>query len=128
MITFVVDVLSWAALVCGGIFLVIGSIGLVRFPDFWSRLHATSIVDTAGTGLILLGLMLQAGWTLVTVKILLIALFLLITGPTASHAVANAAFVSRSRPQDCVADESDLVVNHEPVITPANIAKQENVS
>ena len=102
----VIDILSWISLMTGGFFLLIGSLGMIRLPDFWSRLHAASIIDSAGLGLILLGLILQAGFTFVTVKLFLIVIFLLITGPTASHAVANAAFVSGSRPLDMVEDQT----------------------
>ncbi|PCH46681.1 MAG: cation:proton antiporter [Hyphomicrobiales bacterium] len=102
----IIDILSWASFIVGGFFLLIGSLGMLRLQDFWARLHAASIIDSAGVGLILLGMMLQTGLTLITVKLVLIVLFLLITGPTASHAVANAAFVSGSRPMDMVEDET----------------------
>ena len=91
-------VLSWISILAGSAFLIIGAAGIIRFPDFWSRLHAAAVIDSAGTGLLLFGMMLQAGLTFVTVKLLLIGIFLLITGPTATHAVANAAYVSGSRP------------------------------
>lgn len=104
MLTLIVDILTWACFIVGGFFLFIGSLGMVRLVDFWARLHAASIIDSAGIGLILLGLMLQGGWTLITAKLVLIVLFLFITGPTASHAVANAAFMSGSRPHDMVED------------------------
>ena len=103
--TLALDIASWIALLAGSFFLFVGALGMVRLPDFWSRLHAASVLDSAGVGLLLFGLALQAGFTLVTVKLVLIALFLLITGPTAAHAVANAAFVSGSRPVDLVEDE-----------------------
>lgn len=83
--------LSWACLVAGGVFCVIGTLGLVRMPDFYTRMHAASVVDTLGAGLILLGLLLQAGVTLVGVKLLMIGLLLLFAGPTATHALARAA-------------------------------------
>ena len=89
-----VEMLSWLAIVGGCIFVVIGSAGIVRFPDFWSRLHAASVVDSAGVILLIIGMCLQAGPNLITVKLLIIGLFLFITGPTATHAVANAALVS----------------------------------
>ena len=104
MLTVVVDILTWACFIVGGFFLFIGSLGMVRLVDFWARLHAASIIDSAGIGLILLGLMLQGGFTLITAKLVLIVLFLFITGPTASHAVANAAFMSGSRPHEMVED------------------------
>lgn len=93
-----IDVLRWACLGLGSIFVVIGAIGIVRLPDFWSRLHAVSVLDSAGVILLIVGMALSAGLTLVTVKLLIIGVFLFITGPTATHAVANAAFVSGSRP------------------------------
>ena len=75
MIDFVLDVLSWVCLLGGAIFLLIGAIGVLRFPDFYTRLHAVSICDTLGAGLVLVGLMLQGGLSLVTVKLLLIFYF-----------------------------------------------------
>ncbi len=91
-------ILSWISILAGSAFLIVGAAGIIRFPDFWSRLHAAAVVDSAGTGLLLFGMMLQAGFTFITVKLIMIGIFLLITGPTATHAVANAAFVSGSRP------------------------------
>lgn len=107
MIELILDIASWALMAVGGFFLLVGALGLVRLPDFWSRLHAASIIDSAGAFFILIALALQAGFTLVTAKLALIALFLFITGPTASHAVANAAFVAGSRPRDPVRDETE---------------------
>jgi len=93
-----VDILSWACILGGGFFTIIGAVGTLRFPDFWSRLHAVSVSDSAGMLLFILGMCLQAGLTLVTVKLVLIGIFLFITGPTATHAVANAALVTGLRP------------------------------
>ncbi len=102
-----VDVLSWVSITAGSIFLLIGAFGLVRFPDFWSRLHAASVVDSAGMILLLLGMCLQGGWSLVTVKLVILGIFLFITGPTATHAVANAAYVTGLRPLDQEPGEDD---------------------
>ena len=71
-------------------------------------MHAASVIDSAGLGLILLGMILQAGFTLIAAKLALIVLFLFVTGPTASHAVANAAFMSGSRPREMVEDETAI--------------------
>ena len=98
MFDLILDILSWAMIVAGTFFTMIGAFGIWRFPDFWSRLHAASISDSAGVILLLVGMCLQAGVTLVTVKLLIIGLFLFITGPTATHAVANAALLSGLRP------------------------------
>ncbi len=87
----IVDILSWLLLAGGSFFLLVGGIGLLRMPDFFTRLHAAGVTDTAGAGLMLFGLMLQAGFTLVTVKLLLALFFIVFTSPTACHALAKAA-------------------------------------
>lgn len=92
------DILSWALLSAGGIFILIGGIGVLRLPDFYTRMHAASLTDTMGTILILLGIMLQAGFTLATIKLVSILIFLLLTGPTASYALANTALLSGLKP------------------------------
>ncbi len=96
----VINLLSWFFIVSGSVFVVIGAVGTLRFPDFWSRLHAASITDSAGMILLVIGMCLQAGLTLVTVKLLIIGVFLFITGPTSTHAVANAALVTGLRPPE----------------------------
>ena len=96
----IITVLSWAFIISGSFFVIIGAVGTLRFPDFWSRLHAASITDSAGMILFFAGMALQAGFTLVTVKIIIIGVFLFITGPTSTHAVANAALVSGLRPHE----------------------------
>ena len=95
-----VDVLSWILIVSGSFFAVVGAAGLVRFPDFWSRLHAVSVSDSAGVILLLAGMALQSGWTLIAVKLVIIGIFLFITGPTSTHAAASAALVSGLRPPE----------------------------
>ena len=94
------DILGWILILSGSAFLLIGAWGTVKFPDFWSRLHAVSVADSAGMILLSLGMCVQAGFTLVTVKLIIMMLFLIITGPTATHAVANAALMSGSRPKE----------------------------
>ncbi len=86
-----VDVLSWLCLLAGGTFCVIGGVGLVRMPDFYTRMHAASVTDTLGAGLMLLGMMLQAGASLVTVKLVMVGLLIFFASPTATHALAEAA-------------------------------------
>lgn len=96
----IVEILSWFFMVSGSIFVLIGAIGTLRFPDFWSRLHAASITESAGMILLIIGMCLQAGPTLITVKLLLIGIFLFLTGPTSTHAVADAALVTGLRPPE----------------------------
>jgi multicomponent Na+:H+ antiporter subunit G len=87
------DVASWAFLIAGSLFVITGGIGLLRLPDFYTRIHAAGITDTVGSWLILIGLCFQAGLTLVTAKLLILLFFLVATSPLASHAVAKAAFL-----------------------------------
>lgn len=94
----VLDILSWVLLCLGGGFVLIGGIGTLRLPDFYTRLHAASLTDTMATILIFTGIMLQAGFSLAALKLAAIMLFLLLTGPTASYALANAALQSGMRP------------------------------
>lgn len=95
----IIDILSWICLVSGGLVGVIGAIGIHRFPDFYTRQHATGTTDTLSAMLILLGLGLQAGMSLATFKLALIFLFLFITSPTASHVLANAAMRGGLKPK-----------------------------
>ena len=87
----IIDALSWFPLVSGSVFCIISAIGVLRLPDYFSRIHAADILDSTGTGALILGLMLQGGFTLVTVKLLMILAIIVITGPTATHALARAA-------------------------------------
>lgn len=93
-----IDIASWACLVGGGLFCTVGAAGMLRMPDFYTRMHAASLVDTLGAGLILLGLMLQAGFTLVAVKLLMVGLLLFFTSPAAAHALARAAMARGLEP------------------------------
>lgn len=98
MIEAAVHYASWASLVAGGFFCIAGGIGLVRMPDFYTRMHAASVIDTLGAAFILLGLALQAGFTLVAAKLGMIALLMFFASPAASHALARAAMVHGLKP------------------------------
>jgi len=93
------DVLVALMLGAGGLFAVVGSIGMLRMPDFYTRMHAASITDTLGAGLILAGLVIKAGVTLASAKLLLLALLILFTSPAATHALAKAALERGLKPQ-----------------------------
>jgi multicomponent Na+:H+ antiporter subunit G len=105
-VSLAVDIASWLLLAVGGIFCVIGGIGLIRMPDFYTRVHAASVTDTLGAGLILIGLMLQAGLTLVCVKLVMIGLLIFFTSPTATHALTRAALTRGLEP--VLAEEGEL--------------------
>ena len=94
----VLDILSWILLIAGSFFVMTGSIGLVRMPDFFSRTHPAGLIDTLGAALIIGGLLLQSGFTAVSIKLVLILVFLFLTSPTATHALAQAALVSGIKP------------------------------
>jgi len=94
----VADIISWIAIVGGGLFAIIGGIGLLRLPDVFTRMHGAGITDTLGAGLILAGLAVQSGLTQATIKLLLILAFLFLTSPTATYALANAALTAGLRP------------------------------
>lgn len=81
----------------GSLLLVVGGIGINRFPHFYSRLHAAGVIDTLAAALVLAGLAPAFGVTLGTLKLALIFVFLLFTSPTACHALARSAYLSGLR-------------------------------
>ena len=87
MIDIIINSASAILMGAGSIFILIGALGLVRLPDFYTRMHAAGVTDTLGAELLLLGMMLQAGLSLVTLKLVLISLFIFFTSPTSTHAV-----------------------------------------
>jgi len=97
--TGMIDAASWLLLGAGGFFCVVGALGLLRMPDFYTRMHAASVTDTLGAGFLLAGLALQAGFTLVTVKLAFVGLLIFFASPTATHALAKAALTRGLEPQ-----------------------------
>jgi multicomponent Na+:H+ antiporter subunit G len=93
------DIASWLFILAGSASVVISAAGLLRLPDFYTRLHAGGVTDTFGAELLIIGLAIQAGFTLLTVKLMIVGLFLFFTGPTATHAAANAAWVAGLKPR-----------------------------
>lgn len=100
--SFLADAAPYAGAVLaliGALLTLIGTVGVLRFPDFYTRLHGASVTDTAGAGLLLLGMALMAPHWLVLTKLAAIWLFLFLTSPTATHAIANAAHVAGLQPK-----------------------------
>ncbi len=100
------DILSWALFLIGGAAVVVGALGIVRFPDFYTRLHGAGVTDTAGAELMIFAMMLQAfspeygnSWA-IFFKLLFIAVFLGFTSPVATHAIAHAAWMTGFRPME----------------------------
>lgn len=100
MLEQVLNLASWALLLSGGFFVVVGGIGALRMPDLYTRMHAASVTDSMAPLLIISGLILQAGLSLNSVKLVAILVFLLLTGPTASNALASAALLSKPAKTD----------------------------
>ena len=108
-----IDILSWVALVGGGFFYVVGAIGLNRMPDIFSRMHAVSVSETLGAGLLTLGMLMQAGFTLVAVKLIMIIVVMMWTGAVATHALARAALHDGEKP--LLADAKGTLIPTDPV-------------
>lgn len=87
----ILDVISGVLLAAGALFVLTGGVGLLRFPDFYTRTHAVGVTDSAGAGLILVGLLLQADSWATAVRLVIILFFMALTSPTATHALAQAA-------------------------------------
>lgn len=93
-----VDIVSALFLFAGSLLCITGGIGLIRMPDFFSRVHASGVTETLAAPLLLVGLMLQMDWSLDMLKVLMILVFILATNPTASHSMAKAALHGGRRP------------------------------
>ena len=92
------EVVAWILILSGGFFFIVSAIGMNRMPDIFTRLHAASVGETFGSGLMLVGMVVMAGFTLVTAKLVLLLLFLWFMGPVATHAIARAAVQAGERP------------------------------
>lgn len=96
------DALVWTGgglVVVGALFTLLGAIGVLRFPDVYTRIHAASLTDTGGASLVLLGLVLISGLNAETLKLGLVWIFVMLTTPAAANALANAAYGSGHKPR-----------------------------
>ena len=98
-LSLITGVASVVSIFAGLFFVLAGTLGVLRLPDFYTRLHAAGITDTLGAELILFGLILQAGFSQMSLKLLIVGFFLFITSPTATHAVAHAAYKAGLKPK-----------------------------
>ncbi|MDA0311950.1 MAG: monovalent cation/H(+) antiporter subunit G [Gemmatimonadetes bacterium] len=107
MIETVLDYASWASILGGLFFMVVGTIGVLRLPDVFTRLHAAGMTDTMGAGLLILGMSFQtvvgimhgetSYWS-VLIRLVFVYAFLMFTSPISTHALARAAIVSGLEP------------------------------
>ena len=101
----VLDIISGGCLLLGGFLAISSGLGIIRFPDFYTRMHAVGVSDTLVTFLILVGLMLQMPEWLVLAKLIFILLMTLFINPSASHALAKAALKNGLMPK--IANKTD---------------------
>jgi multicomponent Na+:H+ antiporter subunit G len=94
----IVEIVSWVLILLGSFFTVVGTVGLMRMPDVFTRMHAASVSDTLGVGLLILGMALQAGLSLVTLKLLFLLVLFFFTAPVVTHALAQACLHENIRP------------------------------
>jgi len=101
------DVLGWISIVAGLFFMLVGTLGVLRLPDVYTRLHGAGMTDTMGAGFLLLGMAFQTvvdmmhdhpGYWSVLVRLVFIYLFLLFTSPIATHALARAGLAGGVEP------------------------------
>ncbi len=127
-----VDIVSGIFILIGCVFMVGGAVGLIRMPDFYTRLHAASVTDTGGILFIMIGLILQALFIfdnpMAAVKLFLVIIFIFFTAPTASHAVAKAALMANIIPQcqdgKSVVDKSLASIYHDKKLSPTDAKQQ----
>lgn len=94
-----INAASWLLILAGSFFILVGAFGMLRLPDVFTRMHAASLIETLGAGLLFVGLMLQAGFTQVTLKLLFILLLFFLTSPVITHALAQAALEAGIKPK-----------------------------
>jgi multicomponent Na+:H+ antiporter subunit G len=96
--TVVIDIASWVCILLGCFFTLVGAFGLVRMPEVFTRMHAASVVETLGVGFLILGMCVQAGFTLVTAKLIFLMLLFLFMAPVVTHALAQACLHEGIKP------------------------------
>jgi len=94
----ILAIASGACLLIGSFLIFSGGLGVLRFPDFYTRMHAAGVTETLATAFILLGLMFLANTWLELAKLIMILLFVLLTSPTASHALGKSAQHGKLQP------------------------------
>ena len=108
------EIASALCLLTGSFLCLSGGVGILRFPDFYNRLHAVGVTDTLATAMILIGLMLQNPDGMVIIKLIIILLMTLFINPTASHALAKAAIHNGLMPVLNKKDDNEKVKSSNP--------------
>jgi multicomponent Na+:H+ antiporter subunit G len=97
-VTLIVEIASWILILLGSFFTIVGAVGLLRMPEIFTRMHAASVTDTLGVGFLILGMALQAGLSLVTIKLFFLLALFVFTVPVVTHALARACLHERIEP------------------------------
>lgn len=87
----IISLLSDICLLLGGIFTLTGAVGLLRLPNFYTRLHAASVTESLAAPLLIIGIILDTGFTLDSAKLILIIIIMVVSNPTITHALCRAA-------------------------------------
>lgn len=96
--TLAIEFASWVLILLGSFFTIVGAFGIVRMPEIFTRMHAASVTDTLGIGFLILGMSLQAGFDLVTLKLVFLLALFFFTGPVVTHALAQACLHEGIKP------------------------------
>ena len=96
--TLAIEFASWVLILLGSFFTIVGAFGIVRMPEIFTRMHAASVTDTLGIGFLILGMGLQAGLDLVTLKLVFLLALFFFTGPVVTHALAQACLHEGIKP------------------------------
>ncbi len=113
MLFFIQEILASIIMLIGLFFFAVGTVGLLRMPDIYTRMHATTKCDTLGVSLILGGIVLNIGLSWLSLKLILIIIFIWLTNPTAAHAIGRAAYDTHeiSRKEIPLWNESEVKEN-----------------
>ena len=103
----IIDISTFFFFTVGILFCLVGAFGILKLPDVYTRMHSAGLIDTLGIGSIFLGLVIQAGFTLLSAKLLLILIFIFFSSPTATHALARATLNGRVSP---IGKQEDVVL------------------
>jgi multicomponent Na+:H+ antiporter subunit G len=100
-----ISLLSDILLIAGSMFVIVGAVGIVRMPDFFTRLHAASVIETGGLFLLVLGMVLRSGISLASIKLIFIALFIFFASPAATHAMVRSGLKSGLKPMTLISSK-----------------------
>lgn len=98
MLELIAQIIGSILLLSGVVFCFLGGLGALSFPDFYTRIHATSLTDSFGAILVLVGLMFFTHFDMVTIKLGFVVIFIIITGPVAANSLVNAAWFAGLKP------------------------------